>query len=542
LRSEMMANGSNCCLPTGNNGEDAYSFRFDPDSGKWKPWMKAGEVFEIDSKLSFSEIVVPTNDSVRNTYLMDLLLMNKKHVLMVGETGTGKTVNINQYLLGQSTVDDRPINENCLPINITFSAQTSANMTQDMLDNKMEKRRKGIYGPSAGKQYIVYVDDLNMPKRETYGAQPPIEILRQWFDQAGWYDRKELNIRKIIDITMICSMGPPGGGRQEITARFLRHFNIIGYTELSDGSKSLIFQTILANFLSRIDGDVEDVCKPMVKSTIELFNSIVAELLPTPAKSHYTFNLRDLAKVFQGCLMIDPKKVNGSDSYVRLWVHECKRVFADRLTNKGDLDWFEVKVKGLMKDNFQMEWGEVVGSESERLIYGDYMVPGADPKYYEQVTDMAKLKSTIEEYLMDHNAESKQPMPLVMFMDAIEHVSKIARVLRQPLGNCLLLGVGGSGRQSMTKLANYVSQFTLFQVEISKGYGLTEWREDLKNCLLNAGLKKKPTTFLFSDTQIVVEVSERSERALRKTRVRATATTKTNLLNYFCSIAALVFR
>lgn len=73
-------------------------------------------------------------------------------------------------------------------------------------------------------------------------------------------------------------------------------------------------------------------------------------------------------------------------------------------------------------------------------------------------------KSTINQYLSDHNAESKQPMPLVMFLDAIEHVSRVSRILRQPQGNALLLGVGGSGRQSMTKLATYIAGYDLFQV------------------------------------------------------------------------------
>lgn len=61
-----------------------------------------------------------------------------------------------------------------------------------------------------------------MPKKETYGAQPPIEILRQFLDYKGWYNRKELVFRLFEDMVMITAMGPPGGGRSAITSRMVR--------------------------------------------------------------------------------------------------------------------------------------------------------------------------------------------------------------------------------------------------------------------------------------------------------------------------------
>lgn len=68
----------------------------------------------------------------------------------------------------------------------------------------------------------------------------------------------------------------------------------------------------------------------IVQASIDVFATIVTDLLPTPSKTHYTFNLRDLAKIFQGILMASSKRISTKEQLARLWTHECERVFGDR--------------------------------------------------------------------------------------------------------------------------------------------------------------------------------------------------------------------
>jgi dynein heavy chain len=95
-----------------------------------------------------------------------------------------------------------------------------------------------------------------------------------------------------------------------------------------------------------------------------------------------------------------------------------------------------------------------------------------DTRVYRQVPDLKMLVTKVEEFLEDYNGAVKKQMPLVMFLDACDHVSRIARIVRQPLGNALLLGVGGSGRQSLSRLATFLASYKLFQIEVVKGYGM----------------------------------------------------------------------
>lgn len=87
---------------------------------------------------------------------------------------------------------------------------------------------------------------------------------------------------------------------------------------------------------------------------------------------------------------------------------------------------------------------------ADRLIYGDFFALNGS---YEQVTDMEALSNRFNDLLATYNDENETRMNLVLFLDAIEHVCRIARVLRMPNGHCLLLGIGGSGRKSLTRLA-----------------------------------------------------------------------------------------
>uniref|UniRef100_UPI00398EE5C8 dynein axonemal heavy chain 1 isoform X2 n=1 Tax=Pristiophorus japonicus TaxID=55135 RepID=UPI00398EE5C8 len=459
---------------------------------QWISWMAHAPEVEIAPDTNYSDIIVPTQDTIRMSYLLTMLLSNKKPALCIGPTGTGKTLTVSDKLL-------KKMHPDYISHFLIFSARTSANQTQDFIDSKLDKRRKGVYGPPLGKYFIFFIDDLNMPALETYGAQPPIEILRQWMDHHGWFDRRVIgSFRKLMDINFVCAMGPPGGGRNPITARYTRHFNYLSFIEMDDSSKLKIFSIILNSWLDYAE-EVKSLNEPLVVATIKVYATITSQLLPTPAKSHYTFNLRDLSKVFQGMLMAESKDTQTKVLLLRLWYHESCRVFKDRLVNDSDRNWFEILMHSKLSE---------LGTSFEDIaphlpvLYGDFMSVGVDNKIYQFISDQEKMVQFLEEYMDDYNQTSTSKMKIVLFMDAIQHICRISRILRQPLGNALLLGVGGSGRQSVTKLASHMAEFDCFQIELAKNYGPIEWREDIKKILMKAGIQYQQVTFLFVDTQI----------------------------------------
>ena len=494
-----------CTLPL---EESLYDYEYNFEHFKWVNWMGTTAKQEIKPTAQFQEIIVKTVDTVRYVYLLKTLISNTVHSLVVGQTGTGKTVYVKE-VLGNSL--DKATYQN---IQTSFSARTNANQIQDLIDGKLDKRRKGVFGPPFGTKCVIFVDDLNMPQLEVYGAQPPIEILRQWMDHGGWYERSDNTFKSLVDIQFVAAMGPPGGGRNAVTPRYMRHFNVIAISEFSDQTFQHIYEVIVEWWMAKVRAEEAALEKmtPIVKATVRIYNTIKAELLPTPSKSHYVYNMRDLSKVFQGMQTIN-HQLKDEKHLLRLWTHEVLRVFNDRLTNDDDKMWFTGLMNKVLEEDVGVTFSSLVDIEEEtddllkedmnQFLFCNFLQQGKDgnPKY-EEVLQRQKLLQVIDESLGDYNAQHKSKMNLVMFSYAAEHIARISRIIQQPYGNALLVGMGGSGRQSLTRIATFIADFKLRQVEITKSYGIIEWREDLKDILRKSGGEGSPTVFLFTDSQI----------------------------------------
>lgn len=99
-----------------------------------------------------------------------------------------------------------------------------------------------------GKKVLLFVDDVNMPKLETYGAQPPIELLRQFLTYGGLYDREKLFWKDIRDVIVSAACAPPGGGRNPLTPRFVRFFAMLLIPPPNEFSLKAIFRVRVSQF------------------------------------------------------------------------------------------------------------------------------------------------------------------------------------------------------------------------------------------------------------------------------------------------------
>eukprot|EP00462_Mataza_sp_D1_P017376 CAMPEP_0175163132 /NCGR_PEP_ID=MMETSP0087-20121206/25561_1 /TAXON_ID=136419 /ORGANISM="Unknown Unknown, Strain D1" /LENGTH=4572 /DNA_ID=CAMNT_0016451765 /DNA_START=103 /DNA_END=13822 /DNA_ORIENTATION=+ len=498
-------------LPVFKNGETIYEYYVDEKELTWALW-EAPE-WEFPAVFNFANTLIPTIDSARAEYLVEMTLNRLNYpVMIIGSSGTAKTSIVLQYC-----IDFDPTK--MLLKKVNFSSATTAGMFQTSIEADIEKRQGKTYAPGGGKSMTVFLDDISMPEVNNWGDQPTLEIVRQMVEENGIYfleKDKRGERMKIENLRFIGAMSHPGGGRNDIPARLKRHFFVFNMTPPSVASIDNIYGSMLRGYFA--ESPLEEIVEQLTSSTIELWTKCKTKMLPTPSKFHYIFNMRDLSRVFQGVLHSPLESLVQGDTCIELWAHECERVLCDKLVDAKDKGWFLAEAKKCMASHYDPEVVEKLQSNPDPVYFVDFLrddvideetdeVVEAAPKVYEPVRDLPWFKQRVENSLAKYNDQGGgvQKMDLVLFQDALQYMLRISRITGMPRGNALLVGVGGSGRQSLTRLATFIGGQESFQIKLTRSYKIPDFLEDIRKLYVWVGKEGKKCTWIFTDFEILNE-------------------------------------
>jgi len=518
---------TNKMMPKCGPDETIYEYFVSSETGDWQVWKPPVWHYPKQEKLDFSNLLVPTMDSTRAIYICRHLHKQRKAICMVGGEGTAKT---STALMFFHELDPNEM----LVKRVNFSSATSPFMCQSAIEVELEKRGGRNFGPPGGKGMTIFMDDLSMPEVNTWGDQPTLEIVRLIVEFGGFcfLDKDKRGDFKVCeDLQYMAAMQHPGGGKNDIPNRLKRNFFIFNMVLPSITSINDIYGQMLAGRFpaATIPADTMAVVSKLTTATIALWRTMKDKMLPTPAKFHYIFNLRELSRVFQGIMLTPSETVKtggfrceqkqaafggGGLTLLRVWKHECERVFSDKLTNLKD----KAIYKSYMEAQIMESFGEELTAKTQDPFYMvNFLRPdvydaegvqvGDAPKMYEPGGSLEDIRPIVVEFLNKLNTEFPgKKMELVLFNDALEHLLRVNRLMEMPRGSGLLVGVGGSGKQSLTRLSSYMSRSLQFQITLTKQYNKNTFMEDLQTLYKSAGHLCKPTTFLFTESEIKDEV------------------------------------
>eukprot|EP00522_Entomoneis_paludosa_P000277 CAMPEP_0172474334 /NCGR_PEP_ID=MMETSP1065-20121228/69303_1 /TAXON_ID=265537 /ORGANISM="Amphiprora paludosa, Strain CCMP125" /LENGTH=4205 /DNA_ID=CAMNT_0013232513 /DNA_START=82 /DNA_END=12699 /DNA_ORIENTATION=- len=491
--SDMLLRTSGVIIPNGNDGGSIYDYRVRVEDGEYELWSDSVPRMEIEShRAAASDVVITTTDTVRHSDILAAWLNRRVPLVLCGPPGSGKTMTLTNVL--QSV-------QGCVLASLNFSSRTTPELILKTFSQYCSyvRRGKDIYlepSESLGAQswLVVFCDEINLPEEDTYGTQRVIMFMRQLVEHKGFW-RNDNTWVKIDRIQFVGACNPPtDAGRVSMSHRFLRHVPLLLVDFPERDSLMQIYGTFnggMMKLFPHLKGETNALTEAMVAVYTENQQKFTPDIQP-----QYFYSPRELSRWVRGIYEAISTMDAGlsKEELVRIWAHEGLRLFSDRLVEDSDKEWCRNLIDDIAKRSFAgVDFEEAL---KHPMFYSTWLSKDTKQVSREELRGFlsARLRVFYEEEL---------DVPLVVFDEVLEHVLRIDRVLRQPMGHLLLVGDSGAGKTVLSKYVSWMNGLSIFQIKAHSRYGMEDFNEDLRGVMRRVGVDGEKVCFIFDESNVL---------------------------------------
>lgn len=418
-----------------------FEYYIDENTNDYAMWKENLETLYPDQpKFLFNSVFVPNEENIAYYWIVEKYLSNNKPILYIGKPCTGKSLLINN-LLNRLNGNDYWV----LKYLINYSSNSKK--LEQYLNPNLIYIRKDLRGDKYDRNFLVFVDDVNLQKSDQYHSKNCFEFIRSIINEKGFFDTFQGKMKNLNKFNFICSGNMLSYSKNENTDRFVHSFNIVLQNVFSDEILHGIYKPILENHIKNFitNNTFSIISSQFTQVTFNINENLNREMKPSHSKMQYKFNLRDVVRIFEGMMMANYNKDIDYQVYLmKIWYYETKRVYSDRLSNEEDKKILDEIISKQYRNTFKRAL-----DSDESYLFSPNIPDKLDYHFYPKQEEIFEpIKKCLEEYYKD-----KKHKHLILSYDTLLYIVKILRVLIFKKGNLILIGPSLSGKQSLIQFA-----------------------------------------------------------------------------------------